>query len=136
LPKIQTKGGHCARNELCDFLGRGESDSLGDEFPENQRKIGRDNQNRRLSAESRPLFGHAHIAQICAELARDCVARINTREDSDEGDSDLDGREKSFGIFRQRDCAFCGFASVLCVRRKIRLAQRNERDFRHCKYSV
>lgn len=69
--------------------------------------------------------------QLSAEFRRQRVAGVNTRENADQGDADLYGREEPVGVFGQFQGLAGACAALPGLHLQIRAAGRYERDLRH-----
>lgn len=92
---------HRPRDDFCGPLGGVHADAFGDQFAEYDREVGDRDDDRDLRRDGRRAQRNAQPGQLSAEFRRQRVAGVNTRENADQGDADLYGREEPVGVFGQ-----------------------------------
>ena len=122
---------HRLRNDFCGPLGGVHADAFGNQFAEDDREVGDRDDDRDLRRDGRRAQRNAQPGQLSAEFRRQRVAGVNTRENADQGDADLYGREEPVGVFGQFQGLAGACAALPGLHLQIRAAGRYERDLRH-----
>lgn len=113
---------HRAGHEFGDRLGGRHTDTLGNQLSEHDSQIGHHDHDERLRYGSR--IGNSPADEDFPQVVGDGRPRINTGQNTDQSNTDLDGRKKFVGIFRQLE----GLASPLlpCLACAVRFDLRAE----------
>ena len=122
---------HRPRDGAGDLLGRVHADTLGNEFAEDERQVGDDDDDRHLGRDRRRAQGNTQQSEFTAEFRSQRIAGVDTREDADERDADLDGREELVGILDDPERALRAGVSLPGTQFEVGTAGRDQCDFRH-----
>ena len=127
----ERKRPHGACHDLRGPFGGVHADAFGDQFAEDDREVGDRDDDRDLRRDGRRAQRNAQPGQLSAEFRRQRVAGVDTRENADQGDADLYGREEPVGVFGQFQGLTGACAALPGLHLQIRAAGRNECDLRH-----
>ena len=127
---------HRPRHDLGYAFRGAHADSLGNQLAQNQRQISDRDYDDYLSDRHRMRLERWNSREHFPEALGQHVARVDTRQDTDQRDSDLNRGEKNVRIAREFQRGLGGPASALGVGFEPRLAGRDHRDFRHRQDSV
>ena len=119
------------KRQLGDLFRRVHADAFGNQFAEDDREVGDRDDDSDLRRDGRRAQRNAQSGQLSAEFRRQRVAGVNTRENADQGDADLYGREEPVGVFGQFQGLAGACAALPGLHLQIRAAGRYERDLRH-----
>ena len=123
---------HCR----CDRLGRAQRDLLGDKLADHQRQIGGDADHDRKAKRLGRFGAKAEKFHPRRDRPAQARARIRTRQNPDQGDADLGGRQEFAGVGGERHRR--ARAALASARHRLQpcFPRRNNRQFGHGENAV
>ena len=127
---------HRAGHDLGHAFGGVHADPFGNQLAEDEREVGDDDDDGELRREGGRGDRNTQPRQLRARLAGQRVARVDTREDADQRDADLDGREEPVRVPGEFERLPRRRAALPGLHFEVRTARRDEGDFRHGEQAV